>query len=151
MASVIKKELVKRGVKEERIIEETNSFSKITQITEMIKLSVANGWERIAMMTNEYHLTRIQTIFEQIGTIVEDSEFQEILAMFNRQGSRVAFICTEPIMRIANPLYAVYLSRVEETPQFQHTLATEAKGLEDLKAGRYKVVLQPEKPRFKNI
>lgn len=147
MASIIKQELIQRGVDEGRIEEETNSFSTVTQLTEMIKLSVKEGWKRVAVMTNEYHQPRVQAMLDRLDTIIDDAEFQKTLAAFREQGTEVVLVNAEPVMRITDPHFAAYLERVEQTPQYQHTLATEAQGLKDLEAGRYRVTLTPENPR----
>ncbi len=149
MASVLKGELIKRGVSRERIEEEAKSFSTVTQLTEMVKLAVERGWKRVAVMTNEYHHPRMQGMYERLDSIIDDADFQKTLAKFKEQGTKVAFVDAEPVMRLIDPHFVTYLSKVARTPQFQKTLETEAKGMADLKAGKYQVVLKPEAPRLK--
>ncbi len=147
MASVNKEEFVRRGIDSERIILEEGSFSTITQLTEMVKLAVDNGWLKIVAMTNRYHLPRMTEMYARLDQIVDDAEFQETLAKFKNQGSRVEFVCAEDIMRLMGGHFVTYLEAVEKMPEYAITLEAEAQGLEDLKAGKYRVVLKPERSR----
>lgn len=133
MARVNKEELVRRGIDPDRITLEEDSFSTVTQLTEMVRLAVANNWTRIASLTNGYHHPRIQAMYERLNTIVDDAQFQKTLAKFKKQGTKVAFIDAESVMRLIDPHFITYLSEVSKTPQFRRTLETEAKGLADLK------------------
>lgn len=150
MAVVNKEELVRRGIDPDRITREEDSFSTVTQLTEMIRLAVANNWAKIASLTNEYHHPRVQAMYERLDSIIDDAQFQKTLAKFKKQGTKVVFIDAEPVMRLIDPHFVTYLNEVAKTPQFKHTLETEAKGLADLKAGHYRVVLKPEAPRVKD-
>lgn len=147
MASVVKGELVHRGVDPERIDMEERSFSTITQLVQMVKLAVDNKWERVAALTNEFHFPRMIAMFEMLDTIIDDAEFQETLAEFKDQATQVAFIPSEQILRLKGDHFAKYIDRVEQSEAYQNTVASEAQGLEDLRAGRYRVALTPEKPR----
>lgn len=155
MASIIRKELEKRGVAPTRISEEARSFSTITQLIEMINDAVNNHnsddgqakWQNVAILTNEYHLPRLKCMFENLETVIEDPKFQDTLSQFRKMGINITFISAESVMRLQSPKFITYLNKVEQSPQFKETLAGEAKGLADLKAGKYKIVLKPEKPR----
>ena len=155
MASVIREELERRGVAASRISEETRSFSTITQLIEMVNDIVNNynsddgqvKWQNVAVMTNEYHQPRMKAMFNNLETIIEDQKFQDTLSQFRKMGINITFICAESVMRLQSPKFVSYLNKVEQSPQFKETLAGEAKGLADLMAGKYKVVLKPEKPR----
>ena len=147
MASIVEGELTHRGVNPERIQREESSFSTITQLVEMVRLAVENKWERIAAMTNEFHFPRMIEMFERLDSIIDDDAFQQTLREFKQQGTQVGFITAESILRLVDSKYGNYIDQVARSPQYAHTVAAEAKGLEDLRAGRYRVVLTPEKPR----
>lgn len=147
IASVIKSELVKRGVDPSRIETEESSFSTVTQLVEMVKLAVQNKWQRIVSITNEFHVPRTTTMFEMLDSIVDDAEFQETLTAFKEQGTEVQFITSEEVLRLVDARFTSYFEKVAQSEQYAHTVASEAKGLEDLKAGRYRIALTPENPR----
>lgn len=147
MASVVAQELVNRDIDSSRITQEENSFSTITQIAEMVRQSVDNGWLNIAVVTNRYHLPRTQAIYDSLDGIIEDDEFQKNLKKFKEIGGNVRFVCAEDVLSKTHYLFDAYMHKVEQTPEFQKTLQAEERGLRDLESGNYKVVLNPEKPR----
>jgi hypothetical protein len=147
MASVVKDELVQRKVDPDRIILEEDSFSTITQFTEMIKMAVQKDWHKITVLTNEYNLPRATMQFDNLDSIVDDAKFQEVLQTFKERGGTVSIIDADTIMRIVSDHFASYLDQVSQTEPYKETIRREKQGLEDLKKGEYRVVLDPEKPR----
>jgi len=147
MASVVKNELIHRGVDEDRVLMEEDSFSTFTELTEMIKMALDKGWTKVLILSNEYHLPRISEMYARLNEIVDDAEFQELLQTFKDGGGKVEFTSAEPVMRVSSPWYDRYLDAAERSPQYVKTLEGEAQGLADLRAGKYRVRLNPEKPR----
>lgn len=147
MASVVRGELVKRGVKPERIEPEEQSFSTVTQMVEMVKMAVDKDWTKVVAMTNEFHFPRMTAMFDRLDTIIDDSDFQQTLSQFKQRGIQVRFIPAERILRMVSPHFAHYIDEVSKSEPYAKTVAMEAQGLEDLLAGKYRVVLNPEKPR----
>lgn len=147
MATVIREELKKRGVNDENVILEEESFSTTTQVVEAIRLAVKNHWTKIVNITNTYHVPRMKGLYKNLGTIIIDEEFQDILKEFHDSGGKMEFVSAEDIMRLINSKYATYLSEVEKTPAYTAMVEAERRGLEDLEAGRYRVVLKPESER----
>lgn len=147
MATVNKEELVRRGIDPDRISLEENSFSTVTQLVEMVNEAVKNKWLKVVAMTNTYHLPRMSAMYEHLEEIINDAQFQETLKKFRQQGVQVEFVCAEDVLRIMGGHFIPYLEAVENMPEFARTKETEAQGLADLKAGKYRVVLKPEKPR----
>jgi len=147
MASIVKSELIQRKVDPNRIILEEDSFSTITQFTEMIKMAVQKNWHKITVLTNEYNLPRATMQFDNLDSIVKDAEFQGILQVFKEHDGIVSIIDADTIMRIMSDHFAHYLDDVSQTEPYQETVRKEKQGIEDLKKGEYRVVLDPEKPR----
>jgi len=148
MASVSKAELIRKGVDEERIILEERSFSTITQYTEMIKEAVDHGWSRITVVINDYYVPRATALYEHLGTIVENDEFQQTLKQFHAMNGTVSFVVAEEILGLVNERYTRYFDAVKQTDAYKKSILMEAKGLQDLLDGKYHVVLEPEKPRY---
>lgn len=157
MASVIAGELTKpvRGVDPSRIVREEKSFSTVTQLIEMINLTNEHNWQRVAVVGNWWHFPRMTRMYENIDTIVryedpaQQEAFTKAVAEFRERGVEVRFIPCENILRTADSKYGAYLDAAEATEPFQKTLAAEERGVADLEAGKYRVVLKPEKPREK--
>lgn len=147
MASIVKGELTDRGVDPQRIEMEEQSFTTITQMVEMVKLAVEKNWTKVVAMTNEFHYPRMTAMFERLDTIIDDDEFQKTLTAFKERGVQVKFIPAEQILRLIDPHFTAYIERVVQSEAYAKTVAAEAQGLEDLLAGKYRVVLNPEKPR----
>ncbi|HEY0965728.1 MAG TPA: YdcF family protein [Candidatus Saccharimonadales bacterium] len=148
MASVHRDELIRKGVNPERIILEEESFSTITQYVEMIKMAVERGWTRVSVIINGYYEPRATALYEHLDSIVENAEFQQTLQQFKRMNGEVSFVVGDDIMKLMNKHYEAYFDELERTPAYQKTVTMEKKGLEDLLAGKYRVVLEPERPRY---
>ena len=147
MALVVQGELRRRGVPEEQIILEEESFSTITQYVEMVKLAVEKKWTKLTILINEYYTPRATALFEHLDTIVQDDEFQRTLQEFKDMGAEVAFIESDEILGMMSERFTRHLDAVKQTPAYQETVAKEAQGLKDLLAGKYKFSPIPEKPR----
>lgn len=158
MASVITHELGKRGVNPDRIIQQTKSFSTITQLVETVRLAQELDLKRLAIITNDYHLPRVGAMWERLNTIeIKDpdgsvdtdrtDEFRERVDAFSKAERRVAFVGAESIMRVMHPRYGEYIERVQASDEYQKTVADEARGVRDLQVGTYRLVFTPENPR----
>lgn len=153
MASVMGQELINRGVDGNRIIHETDSFSTVTQLIEMVNMANEHGWNDIDVIGTAWHFPRVSAMFENLETIVnyedpaKEAAFKAALATFRERGVRVGFVSSENVMRIISPHYANYLDAAEASAPFQQTLAAETQGLADLQAGKYRIVLKAEQPR----
>lgn len=154
MASVVRSELIRRGVGAERIITEEESFSTVTQYIEMLKLAIEHEWTRLSVVINEYYFTRATALYENLGSIVEydnpqdTQEFQEMLRKFHSMNGTVSFVIADNVMRLMNDRWSTYFDTLKQTNGYKKTVEMEAKGLADLQAGKYRVVLSPEKPRY---
>ncbi len=138
-AAVIAEELIARGVDSNRIVYEEKSISTITEVIEMVKLAVEKDWHHLAVVTNSYHIPRMREMYERLPEIVEDELLREVYSYFQAKGGEVSFVAADDVMRAMSKRFESYLDKVAELPEYQRTVASEAKGLEDIKAGRYRV------------
>lgn len=146
MAKVNRDELVRLGVDEERIELEEDSFSTISQLTEMIKKAVNNKWRHVAVVSNAYHLPRITEMTNRLPEIVDDPEFQAKFDEFKLNDGRVYFVSAESILRVISDHYTHFLEEAEQSPAYLATVAAEAKGLDDLRSGKYLVARVKDTP-----
>lgn len=138
-ASVIAEELIARGVDSTRILYEEKSIGTLTEVIEMVKLAVERNWQNLAVVTNSYHIPRMREMYLRLPEIVDDPLLSEVYRYFQEHGGEVSFVASDDIMRVISKRFADYLDRVEESPEYKRTVASEAKGLEDIKAGLYRV------------
>lgn len=143
MAAVDKQELVQRGVSEDRIDTEENSFSTITQLVELVRMSVDNQWVNVAAITNDYHKPRIATMYERLDSLIDDDEFQGTLQEFKAIGTNIKFVGAEDVVVLMGDQLSDYIAKAKQTPEYAATLASETKGVDDLLAGKYRVKLSP--------
>ena len=60
----------------------------------------------------------------------------------------ISFVVGDDVMKEMNPRWNIYFDDLYQSDAYQKTEATEKKGRNDLDAGRYRVVLKPEQPRY---
>lgn len=146
MASVVKDELVARGVDPDRIIEEETSFNMVTQLIETIKLAVDNGWDKVALVANTWYFPRLGEFvgrLKSIATYEDGAQNAAFLAMMDRfeaMGGQISMISSEEVMCIAQPRFRALIA-VAETA-LTDTVASEARGLKALRDGQYAVSLR---------
>jgi len=140
-AKVMADELVAMGVKEDQIMLEEESVSTLTELLEMIKMARENGWERVAVVTNRWHLPRVRMMYEKLETIegLCSDEEKEMIEDFKQNGAEVKIVSAEDITDNISEEYKEQIKEIEQREAFKERLTAEQKGIEDLKSGRYKV------------
>lgn len=149
-ATISKNELVQLGIEANRILLEENSNSTITQLVEMIKIANEKGWSQIAILTSDYHIPRCQMIWEKLIDLIEGAkageiykkEFIEALAEFKQNNRRIIFVAAEKVLEKVNDDYRVLIKEAKESDGYQKRVELEEKGIKDLEAGKYKVVIK---------
>lgn len=140
-ARVLADELLDRGISENRIILEEKSVSTLSELVEMIKISRKKGWHRISIMTNRWHAPRVKLMYEKLETIegLCNSEEEAMIKEFKQSGAEVKIIGAEDITDNINSEYRDKMKEIEQRDSYKERLESEQKGIEDLKANRYKV------------
>jgi len=141
-AWVMMEEMERFGVDTRMVILEEKSDNGISELKEMAKLAAVYGWERVAVITSEYHVPRISEMWNRIETFMKptDRDFQDMelaLGFMANAGVEVVFVSAESILLLRSHLYAPFIKKVKETSGYQKRLAAEAKGLSDLLEGQY--------------
>lgn len=140
-AKVIADELVAMGVDCNQIILEENSVSTLTELLEMIKMARVNNWSRLGIITSRWHVARVKMMYEKLETIEGLCTTEEVTMIkeFKSSGAMVAIIAAEDITDEVSEEYRKTIQEVERRDSYKERLMSEQKGIEDLKAGRYKV------------
>lgn len=139
-ARVLADELLDRGISENRIILEEKSVSTLSELVEMIKISRKKGWHQISIMTNRWHAPRVKLMYEKLETIegLCNEEEAAKIREFKNSGVEVKVIAAEDITDNINSGYRDEMKEIEQRDSYKERLESEQKGIEDLKAGRYK-------------
>lgn len=139
-AQVMADELAFRGVPKERIVLEEKSRSTITELIEIVKMTISRNWHEVAIITSDYHLPRVREMLERLEDLSGDSDpdFTESWHEFRDQ-VKVDFIAAEAILESTNEHYKRLLAKVRDSEAYKQRLEAEKKGLGDLQAGRYKI------------
>lgn len=140
-AAVMADELKAMGVKEDQIILEEESVSTLTELVQLVKMARENGWERVAVVTSRWHVPRVKMMYEKLETIegLCSDEEKEMIEDFKQSGAEVKIIGAEDITDNISQEYRDQIKEIEQREAFKERLAAEQRGIEDLKAGRYKV------------
>ena len=81
-AEIYKEELERLGVPEGRIDMEVNSTSTLSSLVEMAKMSTKNEWKKVAVLTSDYHIDRVEALYSHLKELasrfnINDEEFEK--------------------------------------------------------------------------
>lgn len=127
VSEVIKDELVERGVPAECIFTETESGSTWQQLQALKGIIDHNNFSDITLISNEYHLPRIQAMLETD---------EELRALW--QAGKLKTESAESILINQEPYWEVAIKSSYERPDIKKRIALEQKGVEDIREGKYK-------------
>lgn len=139
-AKVMAYELEQRyGIDKSRISLEEKSTSTLTELVEMIKMSIRNGWSRVSVLTNDYHLARNYEMYDHIEQLADpnDVEFKQSWPKF-KDNVTLTFIGAESILPFRYSRYSSLISNVEETESYKRRLEFEARGVKAIEERVYK-------------
>lgn len=132
LASVIKKELLQLGVPAESVVAEEKSNTTYEQLQECERMTVLRGWETVAIISNDYHLPRIQALCELVP------KFPHLKAGLER--GRVLLMSAEQVAIAHAPTrYRKMVEDAYRSNAMKMRKQREAQGVADLRAGRYAV------------
>ncbi len=144
MARVTAQELQNRGVQQEKIIIQEESYSTFTELIELIKLIVQNDWHNTVVIANEFHIPRAQAMLAHINDLhdpngySEKPEVQEALKKFKEmQSVYIAFVSAEEVLLVANPHYKKVIDAARQLPTWKETMEKETMATIQIQAGEY--------------
>ena len=142
-AEVYAAELKRLGVPDDQIEMEKRSRSTIASLVEMVKMAKENKWEKMAILTSDYHVPRTQEMLRQLAVLAErfdlsDSEFLDVWKHFDEgKGLEVRFLSSEQILPLRDRRYQKLIEEVKKLPAYKARLEAEERGLKQLKDGTY--------------
>lgn len=130
VSEVILKELIDLGVSAKKIIQESqseNTFAGLVAIQRMIQ---EGNYQRVLLLSNEFHLPRIQTMIECVNQL----HFLFRLLSFGM----LNFLSAEKICVDNDKIeWEPIIRKAYESESMRKRLSNEARGVEDIKKGRY--------------
>lgn len=144
MARVTAQELKKRGVDQEKMIIQENSYSTFTELIELIRLIVQNNWHNAVVIANEFHIQRAQAMLIHINDLhdpngySEKPEVREALRKFKEtQSVHIAFVSAEEVLLAANPHYKKVIDAARKLPAWKETVEKERVATIQVQEGEY--------------
>ena len=128
LATVIKKELIERGVPAKRIIKENKSNNTYQQLQELKKIIIKQKLQQITIISSDYHLPRIKVMIEK------DIKLNKMLTK-----DQLIIQSAEEIIIKHEPEQKKTIRTAYESKDMQKRIALEQKGIKDLKQGKYKL------------
>jgi uncharacterized SAM-binding protein YcdF (DUF218 family) len=119
-AKVMENELIALGIPERRIILEEKSTNSKSGLLEILILAERYRWERIIVISSEYHVPRVHAMWEMINSSV-----------------KADFIAAEDILQSSQPEFGKIFEELKKTPAYIKRLESEAHGLKALRSGTY--------------
>lgn len=117
-----------KDIPDPEIIHEDRSNNTETNIREVLKLIKNSPWQKVAILTSEYHLPRVKALYEAVL-----KDHPEI-------NTEISFLSAEETVKELRPgKYDEIIRKTNESPDAKLRLANEAKGLQDFIEGRYKL------------
>lgn len=119
-ASVYADEIMSLGVGPARIMREERSTSTGNCVTEICPMAAREGWRAILFLSSEYHLPRIQEFVDRTP-----------------HTCTIETVSSESILLGKDPQYADEMARIRALPSYAQRLASEQRGIEALRSGKY--------------
>mgnify|MGYP001587374705 CR=1 FL=1 len=139
-AEVVAGELKKLGVNPERIVNQDDAHTTFAELKNVVKIIHEKGWSSGVVVSNEYHIPRVKEMYVRLREFAgDDADVIAALNYIEKNGIKVDFLGAEPILKIRSPKYERFLKKVENSDGFKRRIVVEQKGVEDIRAGRYKL------------
>ncbi len=139
-AQIYANELLQLGVQSDRILQEPDSINTITELAEIIKIAAERRWKHIALISNDYHLPRIQEMYARLPELVsaDDRQFSDAYRDFTAAGGVISTVSAEDVLLVRDPRYKRLIDTVHALPSYTARVQAEQQGIEDLRQGRYR-------------
>lgn len=127
LAEAISQELVELGVPREKIIEEKESGTTYQQLLALQKISLEHSPEKIIIVSNKYHLPRVEAMVDCAPELLE-------LKRFNKQ-----FQPAEEVLIKHEPdKWKESVDRAYALPEMKELIKKENHGVKQIREGTYR-------------
>ncbi len=137
-AQVMAIELKHYGIPQDQIMLEEESTTTLTEIVEMIKLSRRNDWKHVGIISNAYHLPRVQAIYEHIQDFTNDDEvLEEALQFFRQNNLTISYVPAEEILPHRSSHFVKLIHQAQQSEEYLRRIESERIGLQKVKEKTY--------------
>ena len=128
LSALYKKELVALGVPAESIIEESQTGNTYEQLAYLAGLVGQKKYTKVAIVSNRWHVPRIHAMIEA------RPELKKALT-----GNHIIYLSAEAVVMQLDESepWEVLIHDAYQSPQLKERIQLEARGVEDIKNGRY--------------
>jgi vancomycin permeability regulator SanA len=126
LSKVMKKELIDLGVPMNLIIEENRSNTTFQQLHEISNLISQLSYEKILIISNQYHLPRIKSFIKNYSVLKGLS-------------NKVELVEAENIVIKNNPALREVINQAYQGQRIKNIIQNELKGIKDIESGNYKI------------
>ncbi|MDO8676934.1 MAG: YdcF family protein [Candidatus Azambacteria bacterium] len=138
LAEVIKRELVALGVPEEKIIEEENSGTTYRQLQELMKIAEEVSAKEITIVSNRYHLPRIQAMAE-CAPLTKDAAEKFPAQGWSALGRKINFVSAEEVLIEKKPEeWKAVIEKAYASAEMEELIKKEESGAKQIREGKYK-------------
>lgn len=114
------------NIEEPDITLEDKSVNTASNIKEVLQMIQDKGWKKVAIVSSDYHIPRITALYQQV------------LKKLGGVQIDISFLSAENVAKEAEPgKYDEVIERAYKSSGAEKRIASEAKGLADLKSGKY--------------
>lgn len=146
-ADVIAAELQYAGVPNDNIISDPNTLDTISEIIGLIKVAQLSNCSDVGVLTNEYHIPRVEAIIKNLEWLVlseeRDPDFLVGLERLRKGEINITLVSAEEVIK--NSLPTVYDSEIVpalKSIEMQRRMASESQGVNDLNNGKYQRLIE---------
>ncbi len=137
-AEIIRDELKNISIDSNRIFLEEKSKDTLSQIGESLKLIVNKKWQKVAIVTNEYHIPRVTAMYEHFQDLVpQDEEAVDTIITARSLGIEIVFVAAESILPYHDKKFTAIIENVKKSQEYRKRLLNEKRGLEMVLSGEY--------------
>jgi uncharacterized SAM-binding protein YcdF (DUF218 family) len=137
-AQIMKAELERLSIPEDRILTEERSTNTRTELEEMARMTVDYNWGNVVVITNDWHMPRTKEFFERLGSLPRtDEETVTALQAMKDANIQVSFVEAEDILPIRSSKYQPLIDAAKSTEDHLERVAAEERGIRALREGTY--------------
>jgi len=128
VASVLYDELVELGIPADDIIKEESSGNTFEQLKEALKIIEKSEFDKVLIVSNEYHLPRIKAMLENFPDLKGYSEYD-----FKLESAEKILVEHDP------EAWKEVVRRAYESEEMKVRIRLEEKGVLDIRERKYKI------------
>ncbi len=142
IASLIKRDLISRGVPENRIITEERSGNTFQQLIKLQAVAAIRNFQEFKIISNRYHLPRIKAM---IKTVEKLSFLKRLL-----DNQRLFLVSAEEVLLARQPeQWEKIINQAYQSKGMAERILLEQEGVRQLEAGEYHLVNFDDCPNLK--